>query len=527
MRGRTAAVAGIGTVAAVTLLVLAAVLGTWTDEEYTLATTAFGPARAFERALRFELQAPLYFTVLAAWRELSGGVFFARLFSVIAACTVGPLLAILAYRLRPEANVAPLALFVALSPFVVFAGVEIRLYAWALALVAALLLAFYDGFFRDRPAARVVFVGLALAATYVQYYLAFALVGCGVALLVAGRGRSLIALVACAVPIALGMAPILGFIGPQIAGTPAASHASLALARIAIDPFFDFLFPHEWATTPRAVRLWEGIVLLCAVGLAALRPKIDRTTAAFVAIPCVVLALFVALTLITRVQLEIPRHLVGLYPPLVLAAWLVASSPVRAGRVPLRRALVGTAFACAAASLLARYHSGAKTGDWPRVGAYLDRHVQPGQRVAVFEIDAVLPLARYSAHPARLVPVPVAPPHDRYDAGILVVRDDAAFARALAPLVDASGRLWLVEDHACVPRPDPLYGCAHLAAVVARDYEICGEADFFESRVLELRRRRATTTSSARRASAGRGTMSSVGAPSARAASTFAATATP
>src|SRR5256885_4076082 len=64
-------------------LFLAFKLNVWVDEAFTLHTTAQGVRYAFNQALQFELQPPLYFVMLGAWRKLDGSIFFARLFSVI------------------------------------------------------------------------------------------------------------------------------------------------------------------------------------------------------------------------------------------------------------------------------------------------------------------------------------------------------------------------------------------------------------------------------------------------------------
>src|SRR3954454_10573537 len=85
-------------------LPLAARLDIWIDEAYTLATTGQGLRHALHQALFFEQQPPLYFLLLSLWRMLDGGVFFARLFSVL--CGLAALFAVAALSRRwlPEAH---------------------------------------------------------------------------------------------------------------------------------------------------------------------------------------------------------------------------------------------------------------------------------------------------------------------------------------------------------------------------------------------------------------------------------------
>lgn len=64
-------------------LTLAYKLNVWLDEAYTLHTISQNAQFAFNKALRFEGQSPLYFVLLNLWRNLDSTFFFARLFSVI------------------------------------------------------------------------------------------------------------------------------------------------------------------------------------------------------------------------------------------------------------------------------------------------------------------------------------------------------------------------------------------------------------------------------------------------------------
>ena len=56
-------------------------LNVWRDEMYSLHSSSGSVARAAWRAVEFELQPPVYFAVLAAWRSIDDSIFFARLLS--------------------------------------------------------------------------------------------------------------------------------------------------------------------------------------------------------------------------------------------------------------------------------------------------------------------------------------------------------------------------------------------------------------------------------------------------------------
>ena len=125
---RTPWVALLALLQAALLVPLAAILNTWTDEEYTLASTAHGIGIAFAKALTFELQAPLYFGILAAWRTFDDSVFFARLFSVLCAVALTFAVAALGKRLNVSRPFV-LTWVLVLSPFTTYAALEAMILA--------------------------------------------------------------------------------------------------------------------------------------------------------------------------------------------------------------------------------------------------------------------------------------------------------------------------------------------------------------------------------------------------------------
>ncbi len=229
------------------LVTFAAYLGTWTDEEYTLATTAHGFAFAWHRAIDYELQAPLYFAVLALWRELDASVGFARFFSIL--CAGGFFVATIAIvrRLAPERPALWSALAIALNPFVVYTALDIRLYAPALLLTALGWLSFDAGFYsQERTTARLWFVVIAVVELYTQYFLGFALVGYAVALLVAGRRRALVPYASALIATGLATLPLLGIVRSQIGGSGETTATVAKLVRQTLaEPTLEFLLPYD------------------------------------------------------------------------------------------------------------------------------------------------------------------------------------------------------------------------------------------------------------------------------------------
>lgn len=470
----------VGASAIALLLVLGALLSTWTDEEYSLATSAHGIAYAYAHAVGFEKQAPLYFVALAAWRAINASVFFARLSSVI--CIAG-FLAVVAALLRRVWPQSPTIVFaaIAFNPFVVYAGVEIRLYASALFVSALLALFFMDGFLDARGSlrARLAFVITAIAAAYLQYYLMFVLVGFGAAVLVVRRTALPGYLAACTL-IACGMIPLVSIVRAQVGVDAPSELGALSALHIPLAGAADYVFPLHWA---RGAIERIAYVVLGAIALGSLvaaKPRFDRRTAAFAAIAGVLVALFTLVGLLAHVFVIAPRQTVVLFVPLMLfVASLLATA--RRPRVALG---FGAAYALATLlSLASLYGHGAKTGDWSRVGSALSREVRAGDIVAVFDADAALPLSRYYA--GTLIRLPRVPRADVFRADAFVIHSAAEVEAKIGSRALPRRRLWLVRNNACTFR-NPDYGCAYLDRVVAQDYRIVAERSFFESSIVEL-----------------------------------------
>jgi hypothetical protein len=466
----------------------AAFLGTWTDEEYTLATTAHGFAFAWHRAIVFELQAPLYFAVLAVWRALDPSVWFARLFSIV--CATGFLFTLfpILRRVAPERKPLLPALCIACNPFVLYCALDIRLYAPALLISALGWLAFDAGFVTGRSdAARVSFGLLAAVALYTQYFLGFAFVGYAAFLLVYGRVRALGPYIGVLVLSGIAALPLLGIVGSQIGGSgETAASAESLLRETLVHPWLDFVLPYD--------RSWDAlhlrapyIALALAFLVAYARPRVWPELGAAVASALAIEALFVAVVLVFRLDLD-TRHYVVLFVPALVAGYALVAALGRGPYPQIGTLVAWTYGALTLAVAYAQHHQVAQVGDSKRVAAYLASHARAGAVVAVFPADALPVYARQYRGAARLVPFPKALPSGRYDIARIDVNDENEVLRAFAALPRAT-HVWLVMLGACGDGATQ-YGCDHVLAGVRDGTDVLGERRFYDSRVFELRVRR-------------------------------------
>jgi hypothetical protein len=472
------------------LTAFAAFLGTWTDEEYTLATTAHGFAFAWHRAIVFELQAPLYFALLALWRALDPSVWFARLFSIV--CATGFFFALIPIlrRAAPERRALLPALGIACNPFVLYCALDIRLYAAALLISAFGWLAFDAGFVSGRSdAARVWFGILAVVALYTQYFLGFAFVGYAVFLLARGRVRALGPYIGVLALSGIAALPLLGIVGSQIGGSgeTTASAASL-LHETLVHPWLDFVLPYDRSWDALHLRAaYIGVALALALLVAYARPRVWPDLGAAVASAVAIEALFVAVVLLFRLDLD-TRHYVVLFVPALLAGYALIAALGR-GRYPQIGTLLAWVYgALTLAVAYAQHHQLAQVGDSKRVAAYLASHARAGAVVAVFPADALPVYARQYRGTARLVPFPKALPSARYDIAKIDVNGENEVRSAFAAL-PAATNVWLVMLGACDDGATQ-YGCDHVLAGVRDGTEVLNERRFYDSRVFELRVRR-------------------------------------
>jgi uncharacterized membrane protein len=459
-------------------LPLAYILNIWQDEAYTLATTSRDVGYAFHQAVAFEQNAPLYFVILTIWRHFGASIFWLRLPSVGFVAGATALAPALARRYVPQIDARYVTLAAAWNPFIVWAAVEMRVYALVVCLSALLLLTFYDAFLSQRPAkaASAAYATLAVVSLYTQYYLGILIAAQGLTL-VLYRRRALPGFGLCCAVAAVAFVPMLatvraqvqsfngGFAPPSLAG----SFANLAgiLTRYVLPP----VAPHA---TVAYVAIAIALVLVAAATRKNFTPSGDApilVTTAFA------FAIFTVATYASGVRV-LDRHAAMLYLPSILSVFAVLTFV----RQPLgRRAVLGwlcIAIAASCVALVRTYSPMAKPGDWIRVAAYIRAHERPGEAIVVFEAENALPLAYYYSGSDRVVPIPHGVDFSRYDVTQFVIHNDRELENALPP----ASRIWMVTAGDCTSL-NVNFGCNRLERYVLQHYRVDSTATFYGARV--------------------------------------------
>jgi hypothetical protein len=144
-----------------------------------------------------------------------------------------------------------------------------------------------------------------------------------------------------------------------------------------------------------------------------------------------------------------------------------------------------------------QYRALALPGDWRRVGAYLARAVPADDAIVLYTADNVAALRRQYHGRAPIVPFPVTPPANEYDADVFVVHSEAQAIGALEAL-GRYRRLWFVSNVPCYSF-DRSYGCIYVEPAIERSFTIVSRHDFYGSSVEELQRSAAAGAGNKRR----------------------------
>jgi uncharacterized membrane protein len=463
-------------------LPLAHVLNIWQDEAYTLQTTSRDLGYAFQQAIGFEQNAPLYFLLLTVWRHLSAGVFSLRLFSVACIAIAVALVPALVRRYAPRADAGLVTLAAACNPFAVWAAVEMRVYAMIVLVSALLLLACFDAFFTERPSrsAVVLYAICAAVAVYTQYYLAFLIAAQAVTILVYRRA-SLLRFVIATGAAALAFAPMLAIVPAQVENfkdafaSPSLVRSVAVLAEILARYVLPLPLPHA-----KLVYAALGIAALLVLVLAR-RVLVPAKSPILVMTACC-FAFLAAGTYVAGVHV-LDRHAASLYLPAMLSIFAGFTFL----RPPLaRRAAIGwlcLTLTLSVVSLAQTYRALAKPGDWIRATAYLRAREQPREPIVVFEAENALPLAYYYNGPNRIVAIPAAVNFREYDVSAFVIRSQDE----LQATIPRAPRIWLITAGECASA-NIVFGCDTLERFVAKHYRVESDATFYGSRIRLLAR---------------------------------------
>lgn len=531
----------------------AALLNIWIDEAYTLDTTGLGLAHAWVEAIRFENQPPLYFLLLALWRQLNDSIFFSRLFSCLCIALTIYCAPLLSRRYLPKLDPCWLTLSLALHPYAIWAALEIRTYALGILLSELLLICFFDAYLTTSPSlnvqspnaqlaarqlparqpvlnrAGIVYGLVAIAALYTNYMLGAILIANWVTLLLLKRRSEIFSNTVVLAIVGLLFAPMLMNLASQLASQTSAlgspRNSFLGTLRSVMGRSLLYVLPSEFSGWPA---LWTGIrygVLALGLGLGIRRWRWFKEEQVAIA------SLFFT-TLFTLVfVLDLTDHAAGVERygyPLFVVTLLFVFSLLSLLSFRQRSLCVWAIVTCCfcAASLLQTYSPLAKGGDWQRVATYLETYEQANQPIAVFSAEGALPFKYHYKGINPILALPPLPVEGRYDLRNFVLKDETQVEAAIrgvrrSPSSAKAGtqspdaqppdaqppelpeQFWLIEApaHMVVRGSEKRceiwqidLNCQALDGFVARYYDVTEHQSFYDANVKKLRRKPVTVS---------------------------------
>ncbi len=480
-------------------------LNIWVDEASTLYATEQGFWTAFQSAAAEQKQAPLYFWILSLWRSIDGSIFFARLFSIICSIAAIKLFSGLASRIVSPKSALLLTAFFGLHPFLIWASLEIRVYALVILLSVILLRLFFEAFWQNELAQtgsklrypHVWFLFAVIVALYTNYYLGFVIAGLFMALVYSGRWREAKRFSLLMVVAGLAFLPLVFEVFAEVRSKSSGFQEARTLSegiRTLWHHFLTFVFPTE--IYPEAeqslvsyLRLWVmRIAVPIGAGIALWkRHQITTVTKALAVIVVVIgLLLLVSYFILGSLYIHI-RHASVLFVPLILLLASLATDLARDLRSEKRKLLAGAGIflvlAIFAYSTRVIYPNMTKRGDWARVAAFIEQNESSGQPIVLFEAFDALALPYYY----RGVN-PILPDENYFDFGLQAPSGTAgSMVRqnefVIAEIPPGTRSLWLVVNEICATSE----ACRPLENYVEANYTIELEKEFYLVKVYLLK----------------------------------------
>jgi len=432
---------------------LAALLNIWIDEAFSLHTTGQSLLYAVKQAFYFEHQPPLYFSLLQIWRNINDSPLFARLFSILCIAVTIFVTSKLSKRYLEEIHPGWITAAVALNPFVIWAAVEIRMYALVMLLSALLMLLFYEGYLSEtaRRSTRWAYICCSLAALYTQYYLGFFLVAHACVLLSSKCWRRLGSYMLDMTIVGICFAPIVSIILGQLSTVNAYQNNPMSSVlegiRVVYWNAVKYVLPTgdiEWLAPIKKWLTWIGWAGIFYLLVRYFRSFLRPLPVTLWINMAVLFIIFVAVSTIVGEEFLKVRHTAVMFLPVMLTVFSLAAI-TKKKEVLVAITLIMLFFYTFA--LYSAYRPMAKYGDWMRVASYIMKSEAPGEPILVFRAEFVLDFTYYYNGKNEIVPIPSYPNLESYDLNSQALRSESEVIDATSPVLSQAKRFWLITRH--------------------------------------------------------------------------------
>jgi hypothetical protein len=469
-------------------------LNIWVDEAYTLNTTGQSLGYALEQSIQFESQAPLYFLTLNIWRKINDSILFARLFSVI--CILLTLLTFvrLSEYYLPGVNPIYLPAVSAFNPYLIWAAVEMRVFAFGILVTSLLLLVFYRRFMLGRREKQqsLLLAGLFAIAFYTHYFFFFLLAAFLGYLLVIRSWRKLAEyLLLILFPIILAL-PLLIQLPGHMAGHLSSHQEHIGFLR---SLRMVFVLIQDLVIHLTSLPLYGRFVLptlfLIFIGYIILhfKRKIVSPQVIIWVLFGITAGCFVLFVTLFGPDIINPKYFFIVYILANLAYFSACYFFTEGNRKKFIISSILVMISFHAAILITTYSRLAKSGDYIRVASTLDKMERPGEPILVFNPEAAMALSVHYKGSNSIIPVPNPINFEKFDSALFVIRSEEQLAEVLKKPINSSPYVWLLHAG-----PDKYlgmdYNYALLENFLFKEYEVESAFSFYRSELRYLRLKR-------------------------------------
>ena len=398
------------------LLFLAIRLNIWEDEAYSLHTTSHPLGRVVTQSYRFEGQPPCYFLILALWRKINHGIIFARLLSVL----FTGLAAVYFYRLcRLITNrgfAQWLLVIFLINPFMVWASLEIRLYAFV-AFLSLISVYYYVRYFREnRKRDLYLFLFFILVSLYTQYFFVFEIAAFGLSMLLFRGWKPLFVFCLYLLPVVILFLPNFYFLSSELKVGQLSTPISAELNSVLHSPQSLVFSPMLVKINPWLNRFIQLIVLAAACwGFLKLSRKNDGATRQSlqviytIAIVAVMVLLLDAFAVYTFGVGFTPRYMIMSLPLFMLLFSMLGGLERNTRNLVLAFLSVYYLFVLATV-----YRVPLKRFDYVTASKYVHRIERPGEPILLYSKILMPAFSIYYTGPDSLYSLPAANYDDTY-----------------------------------------------------------------------------------------------------------------
>ena len=438
-------------ISATIMVYLSIILNLWQDEMYTLNTTSRSLFKVIGQAMHFESQAPLYFFLLRMWRYINYSVWFSRFFSVISILSCFFILPKLSNQWLGKGYsewILPLCVF---NPFLIWAGVEIRVYALALLMSCLLLLSFHHGFLTSQNSKHfnrrlniVLFGLISILSIYIQYFLGFYLVAFFIILLIEKQWKSISIYTAVMIFVGFSIIPLLMQVQVQVE-----NHTKINIIEIINSDIFRILkemvirienYIFSLYAFPRflryLVRIVFGVLIIIVIFIDKSVPQKHRDsktqTNRLLIIIGTLLSFWFLVRIITRPDLMMMRHTYFIFFPIILFFIDFCRRLLWRTNKFFVSIVVLIVISLSIFGLIAVYKYPAKEGDARRAVLYIQKNEVKGEPILVFPRTLFLEAEYYYGGYNKLIYIPDKPFFVRWDPSDAVVDNSKIVESAIS-----------------------------------------------------------------------------------------------